>query len=126
MPRSLWVAAILAAPGLAPANDALDATLKSRAIASAAAAAEATSPPGSVPAPFVQNREPMPQWLARNEPPRRASASCQHSTQDLCYDLAEARIVYRPVRHYMPKIEGLTAESVSLRHHKLVVRYSFR
>jgi hypothetical protein len=52
--------------------------------------------------------------------------SCESSTRDLCYDPAQRRAVYRPARAYMPGVEGLTAESVSLRHGVVTFRYSFK
>ena len=44
----------------------------------------------------------------------------EFSANDLCYDLADARIVYRPARKYMPSVDGLKAENVSLRHNRIV------
>ncbi len=55
-----------------------------------------------------------------------ARSACELSASSLCYDLASRHIVYRPARQYMPKIAGLTAESVSLRRHSIGLRYSFR
>jgi hypothetical protein len=57
---------------------------------------------------------------------RGPRAACEHSGSDLCYDLADRRIVYRPARRYMPQLDGLTAESVSLRRDGVRLRYSFR
>jgi len=65
---------------------------------------------------------PLPAQPGR-EGPRGA---CERSASDLCYDLADRRIVYRPVRQYMPKFDGLTAESISLRRNGVRLRYSFR
>jgi len=123
--RSLWVTLFLASPGLnALANDGTDSTLKSRAMASASASAVVTS---LSQAPFTQARDPFPEMILRDDPERRVyRGSCQHSGQDLCYDLADRRIVYRPIRQYMPKFEGLTPENVSLRHDRIVVKYSFK
>jgi hypothetical protein len=130
MRRSLWVAAvfILIAPGFAAqADEGMESTLKARAIASAAAAAAVSPPPLTQAAPFLQNRDPFTGLLLRDDPQRRVDrGTCQHSTKDLCYDLADRRIVYRPARQYLPRIEGLKAEGVSLRRDKLVVKYSFR
>jgi hypothetical protein len=44
----------------------------------------------------------------------------------VCYDLAEQRIVYRGAREYMPAMNGLRAESVSLRHNRIVFKYTFK
>jgi len=62
-------------------------------------------------------------------PPRARQGyqgACEHSASGLCYDQADRRIVYTPARHYMPKFEGLTAESVSLRRDAIRFKYSFR
>lgn len=125
MRRSLWVTVLLAALGSeAQANDGVDSTLKSRALASAPAASTAAV---AAQAPFLAARDPFPRMLMREEQESRAfRGACQHSGKDLCYDLADRRIVYRPIRQYMPKFDGLTAENVSIRHDKIVVKYSFR
>lgn len=125
MRRSLWVTLILASLGLnAQANDGMESTLKSRAMASASASASVTS---LSQAPFTQARDPLPTMILRDEQARHVSrGTCQHSGQDLCYDLADRRIVYRPIRQYMPKFDGLTPENVSLRRDRIVVKYSFR
>jgi hypothetical protein len=125
MRRSIWVAIILASPALAAqANEGLDSTLKSRAMASAAVSSANSS---LSQAPFTQARDPLPQMILREEQERRVSrGTCQHSAQDLCYDLADARIVYRPVRRYLPAIDGLRAESISLRHDRVIFKYSFK
>ena len=44
----------------------------------------------------------------------------------LPYSMVDGRVVYRPVRKWMPPLEGLTAESVSLRRNRLTLKYSFR
>ena len=53
-------------------------------------------------------------------------ASCEHSASDLCYDLDDRRIVYRPARQYMPSVKGLVAENISVRRDSIHFRYSFR
>lgn len=81
----------------------------------------------SAEAPFRSARDPMPELLMREEQERRLpKGACEHNTTSLCYDLADRRVVYRPARKLMPQIEGLRAESVSLRHDKVVLKYSFR
>jgi hypothetical protein len=65
--------------------------------------------------------------ILRDEQERSISrGTCQHAGQDLCYDLADRRIVYRPIRQYMPKFDGLKAENVSVRRNAVIVKYSFR
>jgi hypothetical protein len=124
MRRLLWIAATLATLGFdARANDGVD-SLKSRAMASAAAPSVNSA---TAQAPFTQARDPLPEMILRDEQERRVSqGTCQHSAKDLCYDLTDRRIVYRPIRQYMPTVEGLRPESVSLRHDRVIFKYSFR
>lgn len=78
-------------------------------------------------APFTAAYDPIPGLLQRDElAARKPQGACEANARDLCYDMVERRIVYRPVRQYMPRVDGLTAESVSLRHDRLVLKYSFR
>jgi hypothetical protein len=65
---------------------------------------------------------PLPAQPGRQGP----RGACEHSASDLCFDLADGRIVYRPARQYMPKLDGLTAENVTLRRNGIRFRYSFR
>jgi hypothetical protein len=65
---------------------------------------------------------PLPAQQARPGP----SGVCEVSGSDLCYDLADRRIIYRPARQYMPKVDGFTAESLSVRRDGVVFRYSFK
>jgi hypothetical protein len=46
--------------------------------------------------------------------------------QDVCYEAAEGRVVYRGARRYMPTWHGMEPEGLSLRRDRLVLRYSFR
>jgi hypothetical protein len=106
----------------AQANDGVELSLKSRALASAAGATAKQAD-----APFTYGRDPMPQLLLLEEQERRGPrGSCEFSARDLCYDLSDGRVVYRPARAYMPKIDGLTAENVTLRANRIVLKYSFR
>jgi hypothetical protein len=92
-----------------------------------AARASAETPAAHSNAPFRASYDPIPGLLQREDSlVRKPQGACEAHSGDLCYDLADRRIVYRPVRQYMPKVEGLTAESVSLRHSRLTLKYSFR
>ena len=80
----------------------------------------------------LSRQEPAP-IVARDSTPgapvrtrQSYQGACEHSAAGLCYDQADRRIVYTPARHYMPKFEGLTAESVSLRRDAIRFKYSFR
>jgi hypothetical protein len=65
--------------------------------------------------------------LAREERERNSSQSrCELSGSTVCYDLAERRVVIVAARGYMPRIEGLKPESMSVRSRGIVLRYSFR
>ena len=122
MKKRLPVAAfVLLAPAFACASEGLDLATKSKSMA--AASAQAVSP-----APAVPGRDPLPELLMRAENEQRALAGhgCRQAATDLCYDLRDGRVVYRGARQYMPRIDGLRAESVSLRHDGFVLRYSFK
>jgi hypothetical protein len=45
---------------------------------------------------------------------------------EFCSGMTEARLLYRGARRYMPSFDGMAAEGISLRHDRLVLRYSFR
>ncbi|HET7728466.1 MAG TPA: hypothetical protein VFK48_00415 [Usitatibacter sp.] len=110
--------------GAALANEGGDGSIRARSLAAAAGAL----PSQAAVAPFrAAAYDPMPKLVLREELSRRGpGGSCEASASDLCYDLRDARIVYRPARRYMPAIEGLRAESISLRRDRLVLKYSFR
>jgi len=107
----------------ARANDVVD-SLKSRALASAAAPVAKQS----FDAPFTSARDPMPFLLMQEEQDRRSvrGGTCEAAARDLCYDAVDGRIVYRSARKFMPKFEGLTPESMSVRSNRVTLKYSFR
>jgi hypothetical protein len=123
MRSSIVIAAMFASLAFAAqANDGVELSLKSKAIASSSVAKQA-------PAPFTAARDPMPQLLMLEEQEQRAApraSACEVAARDVCYDLAEQRIVYKPARQYMPEIGGMKAESVSLRTNRIVFKYSFK
>ena len=86
-------------------------------------AADAAGLSRQEPAPVVA-RDSTPGVLVRTR--QSYQSACEHSASGLCYDQADRRIVYTPARHYMPKFDGLTAESVSLRRDAIRFKYSFR
>ena len=82
----------------------------------------------AVQAPFTQRPE-VAAPLFSTVPPARVNDTggcAPQSTQGLCYEGGHGQLVYRGARGYMPRIEGLTPESVALRRGKLILRYSFR
>jgi len=129
MDRSLVLAAGLSAALAALPAGAEELSIHAKSLAAASAMALTPAPLTAVDAPFVapRPRDIVPELLLREELDRRAPASgCDAAATDLCYDLKEARIVYRPARAYMPSVPGLRAESISLRHDRIVFKYSFR
>ena len=121
MLRSIAVPAILSLAFAAQANDGVELTLRSKALASAGSVHKRAD------APYISGRDPLPQLLLLEEQERPGPrGGCENTAKDLCYDLADGRIVYRPVRTYLPSVTGLTPESVSLRRSRVVFKYSFR
>ncbi len=53
-------------------------------------------------------------------------AACASSGSSVCFDAADGRIVYRGAREYMPRMNGFSAESISLRHNAVIFKYSFQ
>jgi hypothetical protein len=74
--------------------------------------------------PSIAAPDPIPGAPVRSRQSYRGA--CEHSPTGLCYDQADHRIVYTHARLYMPKFDGLTAESVSLRRDAIRFKYSFR
>ena len=122
MLRSIAVTATLSLALAAQANDGIDLTLHSKALASAGSVVKHAD------APFATGRDPLPALIRLEERENRLGprGGCDYTSKDLCYDLADARIVYRPARNYMPSVPGLAADSVSLRHNRIVFKYTFR
>lgn len=107
----------------ATASEGVDLSIKSKSMA--ASSTEMLSK--SAPAPFLRHaRDPMPELVMRAEEERRGPAgACESARSSVCYDMASGKIVYRGARAYMPAIDGLRAESVSLRRGRLTLKYSF-
>ncbi len=104
----------------ANAADGVELSLKTKELASS------TKPKSD--APFAAGRDPFPLLMLQEEQERRGpvGVGCEFTARDVCYDLNDRRVVYRPVRAYMPKVDGLRPESVSLRHNRIVFKYSFK
>jgi len=121
MKNRFSIAAALFAMALpANAHEGLELAAKSKTMAAAPAA-------GSAPAPFVSGRDPLAGIFLREEQERRGfNGTCTAAATDLCYDLATDRLTYRGARRYMPPVEGLTPDSVSLRRGVVVLRYTFK
>lgn len=118
--RRLLAIAIIASLGL-PALAAEGVELRARSIASAPTAAKSTEAPV-----LRAGRDPLPEILLTEELARRGPrGNCESATTDLCYDARDGKVVYRRAREYMPRIEGLTAESIAVRRDRVTFKYSF-
>lgn len=106
------IATLLAGPALA---EEAGMALRAKALAAAGTTREAAPRPTAYDEIFVT---PPPVAIAQRD-------RCE-GAQALCYDAGERRIVLRSARRYMPAAGGLTAESISLRRNRVVLRYSFR
>ena len=119
----LAIAVVTALAGLAlpaQAQEGFDFLLKSKATASLPLVSEHV--PGAARSPAQ-----LPSQMLRDELASRGPrASCETSTSDLCFDMNDRKVVYRPARAYMPQIQGLRAESVSLKRDGLILKYSFQ
>jgi len=128
MRRSIMLTATLTTLALAvhASDGGVELAMKSKALAASSSSAISISgtPAKQFQAPFTGVRDPLPELLLGEEQERRSTrGGC--AGQDVCYDLAEGRIVYRGGRDFMPKVEGLKAESISLRAHRISFKYSF-
>lgn len=102
----------------AQANDTIELSAKAR---TAAVAALRLDDPT-----FTAGRDlPAQLPLLGGQELRERAGGCERPAV-LCYDGAGKRLVYGPARAYMPKFDGLTAESVALRHDRIVFKYTFR
>ena len=103
------------------AADGVELSLRTKALASASVAPKSD-------APFAAGRDPLPQLLLLEEQERRGpnGTGCEFTARDVCYDLTDGRVVYRGARAYMPAIEGLTPESISVRSNRVTFKYSFK
>jgi hypothetical protein len=138
MLRSIAVTATLSLALAAQANDGVELSLRNKALVSAASTIS-TATIKHADAPFslagrdsstrdtTTARDPLPQLLLLDEQDRHGlRGTCDYTSRDLCYDLADGRVVYRAARNYMPSMAGLTADSVSLRRNRIVFKYTFK
>ena len=122
MRRLIVAIAFLSLAFAAQAADVVEPSLKTKALASAGAPVAKQAE-----APFTSAHDPMPQLTMLEEQERRGPrATCEAAARDLCFDAGDGRIVYRGARNYMPRIEGLTPESVSVRSNRVIFKYSFK
>jgi hypothetical protein len=126
MRRSSWFTLLTAtlSLGAAAANDGVE--LRTKALASAGEAPVIGTnyvKPDST----AYGRDPMTALMHVETPVGGSGpqAACANSGSSVCFDAASGRIVYRGAREYMPKVNGLSAESVSVRHNAIIFKYSF-
>jgi hypothetical protein len=121
MRASFLCTALLASLALpAAASEGVELQMKSKSMAAAG------EPARNAQAPFRHARDPMPELVLREERERRGPAgACENVTGSVCYDISTGKLVYRGARAYMPKVDGLKPESVSLRRGRLTLKYSF-
>ena len=124
MRRNILIAAAFAFLALgARANDGTDLSLRSKALAAAATATVREIP--ASPAAPVDTTMPLLPVMGETDQlvPRD---KCALSGRDVCYDALAGHIVVRPAREFMPRINGLTPESLSVRHNRISFTYSFK
>lgn len=112
-----------------PQGRALPPAIRAEAMRARSMSLSADYTPGakSMQAPLMASTDPVLGISRHLETPHAgARAGCERSTADLCYDVTDNRIVYRPARQYMPGLKGLTAENISLRHNGILFKYSFQ
>jgi hypothetical protein len=123
---------LIALAGLAlpaQAQEGVELARRAKSLASSASFANAP-PPAAKPsvwtadAAFLLSPAEAPIGLPADS--RRPRSDCEVSKSDLCYDMRERHTVYRGVREYMPKIDGLTPESMSMKRSGIVLKYSFK
>ena len=111
----------LAVPAIA--NEGVELSIRSK---SMAASVTSAAPARNAEAPFRIARDPLPDFFAPPEESRNPlKSACDSNASSLCYDMADRRLVYRPARKLMPQVDGLRAESVSVRKDRIVLKYSF-
>ena len=134
MLRWLVVAPLLAGSLAATAANDGPVELRTKALAAAASTSVLAGPMAGTTrrldeAPFMPaTRDPLPAMTQEQEQSQRAAAlsRCDGNANSVCYDAADGRIVYRGAREYMPKVDGLAPESVSVRRNSVIFKYSFK
>lgn len=128
MRRTMLLTALAGLALSAMANDGVELSMKTKALAAAGTGVFVNPAKQSASAaPFTYAHDPMPQLvLLEDEEKPVAQSACDGSAKSVCYDVGQQRIVYRGGREYMPTMQGLRPESLALRHNRIVFNYSFR
>ena len=91
-----------------------------------ASAAKAVEPQASA-APFAARLDALQTFSLRMRAPALERAvPCADGLTPVCYDLRDRGVVYRGARAFMPRVDGLTADGVALRHDRVILRYTFK
>jgi hypothetical protein len=125
MRRSMMLALFAAALPLgAWGSDGME--LRTKAIASAGVARPMDAP--RIDGPFTGGRDPLNALIQieAREHVAAPQAACEAASVSVCYNTSDGRIVYRGARQYMPKLQGMSADSVGLRHRRITFSYTFR
>jgi hypothetical protein len=118
VPRIAWLAIAACA-----AANAEEVDLSGHFRASAVKAVE----PQAAAAPFAARLDSLHSFSLRMPTPALERAvPCADGLTPVCYDLRDRGVVYRGARAFMPRLEGLTADGVALRHDRVILRYTFR
>ena len=125
MRRSMWITALTALSLGAAANDGVE--LRTKALASAGANASVSATNYVKADSTTYGRDPIAVLVHAEATPGSPgpSAACTSNSSSVCYDAGNGRIVYRGAREYMPKMNGLQPDSLSIRHNAIVFRYTF-
>lgn len=126
MRRSTLTTTLIALSLGAAANDGVE--LRTKALASASANASVSATAFVKPESMTYARDPVATLVHMEATPGASgpSASCTGTASVVCYDAAGGRIVYRGAREYMPKVDGFSPDSVSIRHNAVVFKYTFQ
>ena len=124
------ITVLIALAGLALPAQAQEGIELARRAKSLASSASLAPPPAAKPSVWSADATFL---VSPIEPPigvpadaRLPRADCEITTRDLCFDARERHAVYRGVREYMPKVDGLKPESMSMKRGGIVLKYSFK
>jgi hypothetical protein len=128
MRRTMLLTALAGLALSAIANDGVELSMKTKALAAAGTGVFVNpAKQSSSAAPFTYAHDPMPQLVLLDDQEKTvAQSACDSSVKQVCYDVGSQRIVYRGAREYMPSVQGMRPESLSVRHNRVVFSYSFK
>ena len=104
------------------ANDGVELALRSKSLVAGGSSASMIEP-GT---PSASSKDAMPILPFMGEPEQLAPRASDCMGRQVCYDAGSGHIVVRPAREYMPRVNGLTPENISVRHRTVTFTYSFK